>query len=346
MLDKQNAASRYDARLTSLDLLRFFAALSVVFYHLTYSIDGQVLFPSLDPITRYGYLGVDLFFIISGFVILWSAQGKTPGEFVVSRFSRLYPLFWLAILITVIVLRLFGVEFGIVQLLKNATMLAGYLNASYIDGVYWTLQVELKFYFIIFLLLLIRRVERAEYWAYGWLCLALLNRFLGLIPGGLILAPYSSYFIAGMVLFQIWKSGLTHIRLIAFVVAFGLSALHVAEQVHDFVTGDVRPWIPVVLITIVHAVLFLIATRRIILNASSLWTWLGAATYPLYLLHNRIGTALFSAVLGESNVAALLITLLAIAVITAIATVIDNRMHRWVRSTLTRLLRLPARRRA
>jgi peptidoglycan/LPS O-acetylase OafA/YrhL len=49
-------AAAFDARLTSLDLLRFFAALSVVFYHLTYSADGQSPFPTADLITRYGYL--------------------------------------------------------------------------------------------------------------------------------------------------------------------------------------------------------------------------------------------------------------------------------------------------
>ena len=69
-------------RFYEIDLLRLLAALAVVFYHYTYrgymaNNYSPVAFPALAPVTKYGYLGVELFFIISGYVVLRSAQGKT-----------------------------------------------------------------------------------------------------------------------------------------------------------------------------------------------------------------------------------------------------------------------------
>ena len=66
-------------RVNELDLLRFFAAFSVVLYHYTfrgYAADDMsiVPYPLFAPISKYGYLGVDLFFMISGFVILMTAS--------------------------------------------------------------------------------------------------------------------------------------------------------------------------------------------------------------------------------------------------------------------------------
>lgn len=237
----------------------------------------------------------------------------------------------------------FDIHFGVGHLLKNATMLAGYLNADYIDGVYWTLQVEIKFYVIVFFLLLIKQIDRSELWAYGWLFLTLLHEVTNVVPKGLILFPYGSYFIAGMVLFQIWKFGQTRMRLIAFLVALAISARHAFSQVHEFVPSDADPWVPVLVISLIHAALFLVATRKIVLRANPIWTWLGASTYPLYLLHNSIGRALFSSFSEQSNLVALSITLAAISIIVAAAaTMIDNKMHRWTRSALTSLFVRPS----
>jgi len=75
------------ARLYELDLLRFIAAISVLLYHYTFmgyaenSIQGDytspIEYPMLAPFSQYTYLGVNLFFMISGFVILLSAHGMT-----------------------------------------------------------------------------------------------------------------------------------------------------------------------------------------------------------------------------------------------------------------------------
>ena len=85
-------------RVEALDLLRLVAVLSVVLYHFGFwgpASHGvpQVALPWLTPIAKYGFLGVPAFFVISGFVIAYSAEGRTATGFAIARFSRIYPTF-------------------------------------------------------------------------------------------------------------------------------------------------------------------------------------------------------------------------------------------------------------
>ncbi len=92
-------------RLYVLDGLRLVAALMVVLFHYVALYGGwennpRAVFPSLHGYARYGWLGVEVFFLISGFVICMSTWGRSLGDFVVSRVSRIYPAYWVAVLLT------------------------------------------------------------------------------------------------------------------------------------------------------------------------------------------------------------------------------------------------------
>jgi peptidoglycan/LPS O-acetylase OafA/YrhL len=322
------------SRLHELDALRFVAALAVVLYHLTYSNTVQAAFPEVDGVTRFGYMGVDLFFIISGFVILWSAQGRSPVAFVIARFSRLYPIFWVALLTTSAVVWHDGV-ITMRQILLNATMIPSYFGAGFIDGAYWTLQVELNFYFLIFVLLVFGQINNAERWAYGWLVVIALSLVTHKIPASLTVYPYGSYFAGGMILFAIWKSGLTWTRCVALGGSLLLSMRQAVIQANEFIyhmTGN--QWVPVAVIGTSYLVLLGIAAGRIKIGAAKWCTALGASTYPLYLLHHHIGNEIFGALTLDRWVA-LAITLLAIAAMTVVATGIDRRLHRFTSQWLT-----------
>ncbi|MCX7201765.1 MAG: acyltransferase family protein [Burkholderiales bacterium] len=98
-------------RFAEIDLLRFFAAISVVANH--YLFRGPVSgampgyqFPVLGEWARYGFLGVHPFIMISGFVIAFSVRDRSSSEFLWSRASRLYPAFWFADLPGNLVLRI------------------------------------------------------------------------------------------------------------------------------------------------------------------------------------------------------------------------------------------------
>src|SRR5690242_3910537 len=145
------------ARIRGIDALRGIAAASVVLFH--YTSHYQNLFGhSKPPLFQlsHGALGVVLFFLISGFVIFMTLQRtRRPLDFVRSRFSRLFPAYWAAMCITFIVLHILpvpGRSATLPRLIANATMVQGLFGIGSVDSVYWTLEVELCFYTIMFLL--------------------------------------------------------------------------------------------------------------------------------------------------------------------------------------------------
>ena len=100
------------ARISSLDALRGIAALAVVLYHYTFrynALYGHNF--SLEPLSvlKYGHLGVQLFFIISGFVIYLSIENtQSIKKFASNRFARLYPAYWCAVFVTFFTVMIFG----------------------------------------------------------------------------------------------------------------------------------------------------------------------------------------------------------------------------------------------
>lgn len=278
-------STKSDRRIQELDALRLIAAVAVVFYHLTYSNSTSTqLFPSLNWFTRYGYLGVDLFFVISGFVILWSAQGRTLWQFTVSRVARLYPLFWLALAMSAWVVP----DVTLTRLAANATMVAGYLGQNYIDGVYWTLQVELKFYFLIGLLLALRQGKHFEVWISAWLAASIGAEFIPALRS-VVIYPYSPLFIGGAVCFLIRSNGLTWWRLTLFLIAGVLATMHAGPTSKGFVLGA-NGTVAYIVVACIFVVAWLVAIDRLRLRCSA---YAAAMTYPLYLVHNELGRATF-----------------------------------------------------
>lgn len=151
-------------RVTILDGLRVIAIFIVILYHYffryldthyTYSINMPTIF-------KYGYLGVELFFIISGFVISLTLTKCTSFfEFIKKRSIRLIPAMVICSTITFLFITLFDTNNlfanskSIINLLISNTFISPLLintllptNVSYIDGAYWSLWVEITFYIL------------------------------------------------------------------------------------------------------------------------------------------------------------------------------------------------------
>lgn len=146
-------------RFRELDGLRGIAAFAVVVYHLTVGHDAFFPDDPASPVTfHYGEYGVQLFFLISGFVILMTAQrSKRPSDFVISRVSRLYPPYWLAVVVSSVLVLAFGVPVlsGVTwwERLANLTMIQRWFFIPNVDMVYWTLAIEMQFYVLLFVML-------------------------------------------------------------------------------------------------------------------------------------------------------------------------------------------------
>src|SRR5262249_53213205 len=150
-----------------------------------------------------------LFFTISGFVIMLSAYGSKPFDFVVARIARLFPAFWTAVTLTAIfavLLERGQRPISWPQYFANLTMVPGYLGFDNLDGVYWTLQTELKFYFLMFALIVTRLITRIRLWLTLWLLMVVSYRLFHqpFFLGWFITPFYSSYFIAGIAFYLIW----------------------------------------------------------------------------------------------------------------------------------------------
>ncbi|MEW2355397.1 acyltransferase [Spirillospora sp. NPDC029432] len=292
-------------RLRVLDLLRFVAALAVVLHHFSgvywqpWGGDSRIIFPSLSPLTRFGYLGVDLFFVISGFVILMSAWGRRPGDFAISRVSRLFPAYWFGVALALVMFTVTGLSDGktdvLQRFLPNLTMLQEGLRAGSMENVYWTLWVELHFYALV-MLLVWRGITYARCMAFmaGWLILGAfaMESKLGTLTAVLI-PSYAPFFIAGMAFYLIYRFGSNLGPWLMILICWGLSVHHARQAVHPWQAWPgVQDWVIPAVITAIYLLFVVVATHRLDRVDWKGFTIAGALTYPLYLVHQTVARPL------------------------------------------------------
>lgn len=310
-------------RFTEIDLLRFFAAFSVMFFHYTIRghADGDSLspikFPFLATYSKYGYLGVDLFFVISGFVILMTAIDRSAREFVISRIVRLYPAYLVCCTITFIVTSIWGtpvLQVSLKRYLANMTMLHGFFPIGHVDGVYWTLFVEMKFYFLIFLLILFKQVTKIKFYLGGWLIVSILAlRFFSGPLEAVFITKYSAYFIAGALFYLIYREGPDLFKITLLLGTYPLALTNAAQHMYiksNWYHMSFNIYFVAGIIGLIYLVFLLIALNKTGWLRAELYIYLGAMTYPLYLLHSRIGFTVLSTVNSQINKYLLLVLLL------------------------------------
>ncbi len=302
--DDDDAAPTRPARLVGLDGVRFLAAVGVLVYHYTVR-DSQAwgrppaqMFPELGGWVVYAALGPELFFVISGFVILMTAWGRSVPSVVASRVARLFPAYWVCVLLTgVLLLWLWpgGKNVTAGQVAVNLTMVQALFGVGNVDGVYWTLWVELRFYLLIILLAAVGiTLRRVVLFATLWPAAALVADAVG--PGWLrtlLVAQYAPLFAAGMLLYVVHREG--HTRLRWALVAANVAAavwLVVPDQIAQQLRNTGESPSGVVLGVLVVVCVALVAAVTLTPAARVDWRWLttaGALTYPLYLLHEHWG---------------------------------------------------------
>jgi peptidoglycan/LPS O-acetylase OafA/YrhL len=294
-------------RLYEIDLFRFIAAIMVLLFHYSfrgYAADNMSVmpYPLLANLAKYGYLGVHLFFIISGFVILMTASSGSPKRFVISRVVRLYPAFWVCCTMTFLVTAVLGgmrykVTLG--QYLVNMTMLSGFVGVPSIEGTYWSLFVEIKFYLLVFLALILGTIHRAEILLGLWLIATLVLAKWHISYVSYFLIPdYSPYFIVGAMFYIIHRNGISFFRILIVISSYVFATWKATtSEIYDMVSHYGMDFSLVVIISILSvffSVFFLISTKRIGWFATPRWLFLGALTYPLYLVHENVGFMIFN----------------------------------------------------
>jgi len=341
-------------RLYGIDLLRFVAALGVLFFHYTfrgYAADGMSLldFPELSGVSRYGYMGVDLFFMISGFVILMTALKQDVKGFLVSRIVRLYPAFWAGVTLTATTCLLFDASgrFGVslFQYLLNLPMLGGFFGVEPVDGVYWSLLVEIKFYLLVLLVLALGQIRNTTLLLGAW---ALVTLYLLNFPAPgklhwLLIPEWSPYFIAGAIFYLVRSTGFDAFKLLILALTLYLAianAIGRLPQMEQHYASEFSRMAVAGMVLVFYAVFLAFSARWIEFLNRPEFLVLGVLTYPVYLIHQNIGFVLMNRFAAEGNryVLMLLVTLLVLAVAYGVHHLIERPLSSKLRPILIRLL--------
>lgn len=141
--------SGHTNRLHYLDSVRGLAVIAVITSHF---LERTPVYHSwVMSHINLGQLGVILFFILSGMVIPYSFNWteKPVLKFATSRFFRLYPIYWLSVVFAVLSSVVFYSTLpSLKNIIINLTMVQAALGVPDLFGVYWTLMIELIFYFL------------------------------------------------------------------------------------------------------------------------------------------------------------------------------------------------------
>ncbi|THD82187.1 acyltransferase [Aliigemmobacter aestuarii] len=299
-----------------LDLLRFVAAMLVVLNHFaTYATDQPEVtmdrslraYDYLDPFVGIGATGVQIFFVISGFVIAMSAARLSGAagamRFALARMTRILPALWLSTAISLVALILCGFDPG--PLLARAARSAVLSPIGpYIDGVVWSLVVEAVFYLLIGLAILcwarlpLARIAIALGLASSaFLALllaatltghhgaaALMDRF----PFKVFLLHHGVFFAIGMLVWHAMSQPLTpRLRLfLGLFTVMGLIELWLLNQPSTpRAIGSMLVWAAAM------GWLLLSIRRPLFASRPGLMRFLGDLSYPIYLNHYTTGMA-------------------------------------------------------
>lgn len=378
-----------------LDPLRFAAALGVAIFHQMFwswawasigfpgferTVAADVLYPSAAPFTWFGWVGVEIFFVISGFVIANSAIKSSPGEFLLGRALRLYSAVWVCATATFLVLLLFGSRPAseiILPYIHAMLMVPKGVTGQWLDEVYWTLAAETACYGLVFCAMLTRKIT-LRHLAWGLTIYSAIFNAVALqvascttppdlpylvilmfrVPCAAFLLSHGCFFALGIWLFISANRQLTALEQVAVAVTCLSGAAEIYFFASFFLTSipaiaDQSALVPIM----VWATAVLLIARAAKRNrrsaaiaSSEAPAWLrtlGLITYPLYLTHNVIGSALICA-LVVSGLDATSAVWVAIGMLILVCWFICAKIEPAVRSALRRALahfgQLPKRR--
>jgi peptidoglycan/LPS O-acetylase OafA/YrhL len=328
------------AHVYPLDVVRFLAAFSVMAFHLafydwaaahssvTVMLNHAAAYPSLAGWTWFGWVGVEVFFVISGFVIANSANNSSPIRFAKSRVLRLYPAVWVCAFFTLAAWVFIGG--GDWQRLAPSLLrsLALWVRGPWIDGVYWSLAVEMAFYAIVFVLLLSGRFARLPWLAWGLLVYSggfLLTRLAAgealsaydlwvtlRVNDDVLMLRFGCFFAIGI---WMWLASVRAMRphdWFGVLAAVACSCVEIYLRTAELAAGEIRahmvlsPIVPMAIFVVAVAFMFHFALAperyapRSPRNQEALKN-IGKMTYPLYLTHAVLGAGLIR-VLAEAGV--------------------------------------------
>jgi peptidoglycan/LPS O-acetylase OafA/YrhL len=347
-----NAKSHSDqSRVPGLDLLRLAAVAAVILYHYGFwgpASNGtpQVALPYLAGFAQYGFLGVPVFFTISGFVIAYSAEGRTPIGFAIARFSRIYPTFLFCMTLTFVTTLLLGgkhFEVTLSQWLANLFVAAPALGQSYVDTSYWSLVIEIVFYAWVALFMALGLFpRRIDLIILVWLGITFANELTIDAPifEKLFIADDSGFFAVGLLLYEHYRGRRDLALFSTLALAAGTSvfqAIHKLERLGVHTNGNFDERVVAAICLVSIAAIFIATRIRKLPLPAGLILAAGGVTYPLYLLHMQMGYTILTAAGPVRYIELGTATIISGAIVLAWTTwrFVERPAHRWTKDRMT-----------
>ncbi len=353
--------------LANLSLIRAFAALLVVYDHLVgmwlskhyltwtpATLADRWIFEPLHLMMHGGAVAVAMFFLVSGFVIVMVAQRETRTEFVLKRALRIYPPLWFSLLLIVVVYPLSPLlgmtndmrNLSLEHLLaapdawKNILMSASLANYWFgtpeVNGVAWTLAVEVMFYAIVATLLPVfkARPRTAVTVAFAGLALLQVNAIAHSHAVVFLVSAcsvYATFLFLGSLLYLRWAGRIGNLFFGAGTLAFwGLFLYGVRVTVlqppfafSDYGVSYAFAWLGFVGLLLVNPWL----------KVGHVSGFFARISYSLYLNHGSMGLLALSFLYSHVGYTA------ALALTFAFVVAISTASHRWVELPSQRLAR-------
>lgn len=322
-------------RLGELDALRGLAAFGVMAFHYTtlYGINiGHTNPPSFE--FPEGDYAVYLFFMISGFVIFMTLErALAASDFVVSRFSRLYPAYWASMAVTaafVYSVGLKGQQIELWELLVNLTMFQQAFHVRHLDGAYWTLQIEMYFYIQILFWFKLRQLPKIRWIVLLWLVVSVVFEIFDRTGAPLswtltqiLMVQHIPFFAMGILFYQIYKDR-SHAMPDHFLIGLAIITIW-------YVRGPTFGLVA----AFCACVFFLFVYGRAKWLNHPIFAFLGFISYSLYLLHESIGFIVIWHLehdlgLGSSWAIAIA-AFLSLVLATLLAKYVERPAMRWIR---------------
>ncbi len=306
--------------LLSIQFLRSVAVIMVIFYH-AYLIgkdSNYVGIPVLEDYSEPGKFGVNLFFVLSGFIIFFAhskdlGRPERIGDYLYKRFSRIYPVYWIFLS-----LYIFAAYFGLGSadfswetgnLVSSSLLWGGYEGLTLPLKVAWTLIYEILFYLVFVVFLLNKRLGVVIFLL--WALLVVVCNFLEQGPIGIrILELWNLYFIAGGILWLLYTSRLRFPRWLSF------SGMCLSLVCFIYISGSVdysfrpldaanSPYILLMIFPLFILIFSLLQFEKIFSARFFVpFVYIGNASYTIYLTHSAVISLFYIVVrkLGFNNV--------------------------------------------
>lgn len=278
-----------------LDLLRFLAVVIVFFIHFADSFNYryQIVPANLkwNVMLRYAPIVVTVFFMISSYVVTMSSIRRDLRTFLIARFSRLYPLFWVSCVVAFLLPRLIHEHTYLMYshlklFLVNMTMVPQFFGNEPINPVYWTLTVEVCFYLFIALVILFNLWDHMLTLISIFLVCSITSAFYHTIYLTVFLP-----FLAGMLFYFIrigYRRRLILYSLLGITYLCQVQACPlVAASFSQVYNGQVAvsPWVLAGIITGIYMLFYLLAVSPAPVRDSPVTRFFGEITYSFYLFH-------------------------------------------------------------